>query len=51
MEEIGKTSRPSRYDLKQIPYVYTVEVRLRIPPKPNSVHVVYIIEFRLWDFP
>ena len=25
----GKTTRPFRYDLNQIPYVYTVEVRNR----------------------
>ena len=26
MKKVGKTSRPFRYDLNQIPYVYTVEV-------------------------
>ena len=26
MKKIGKTTRPFRYDLKQIPYNYTVEV-------------------------
>ena len=29
MEKVGKTSRPSRYDLNQTPYDYTVEVRNR----------------------
>ena len=29
MEEIRKTTRPFRYDLNQIPYDYTVEVRNR----------------------
>ena len=29
MKKIGKTSRPFRYDLNQIPYNYTVEVRNR----------------------
>ena len=29
MKKIGKTSRPFRYDLNQIPYYYTVEVRNR----------------------
>ena len=29
MKKIGKTSRPFRYDLNQIPYDYTVEVRNR----------------------
>ena len=27
MKKVGKTTRPLRYDLNQIPYVYTVEVR------------------------
>ena len=27
MKKVGKTTRPFRYDLNQIPYVYTVEVR------------------------
>ena len=26
MEKVGKTTRPFRYDLNQIPYNYTVEV-------------------------
>ena len=29
MKKIEKTTRPFRYDLKQIPYDYTVEVRNR----------------------
>ena len=29
LEKVGKTSRPFRYDLNQIPYDYTVEVRNR----------------------
>ena len=29
LKKIGKTARPFRYDLKQIPYDYTVEVRNR----------------------
>ena len=29
MKKIGKTSRPFRYDLNQIPYDYTAEVRNR----------------------
>ena len=29
MKKIGKTTRPLRYDLNQIPYDYTVEVRNR----------------------
>ena len=26
MKKVGKTTRPTRYDLNQIPYDYTVEV-------------------------
>ena len=29
MKKVGKTTRPFRYDLNQIPYDYTVEVRDR----------------------
>ena len=29
MKKVGKTTRPIRYDLNQIPYDYTVEVRHR----------------------
>ena len=29
MKKVGKTSRPFRYDLNQIPYDYTVEVTNR----------------------
>ena len=29
MKKVGKTTRPFRYDLNQIPYDYTVEVRKR----------------------
>ena len=29
MKKVGKTTRPFRYDLKQITYDYTVEVRNR----------------------
>ena len=28
-KKVGKTTRPFRYDLNQIPYDYTVEVRNR----------------------
>ena len=30
MKKVGKTTRPSRYDLNQIPYNYTVEVTDRV---------------------
>ena len=29
LKKVGKTTRPSRYDLNQIPYDYTMEVRNR----------------------
>ena len=29
MKKVGETTRPFRYDLNQIPYDYTVEVRNR----------------------
>ena len=29
MKKVGKTTRPFRYDLNQIPYEYTVEVMNR----------------------
>ena len=29
LQKVGKTTRPFRYDLNQIPYIYTVEVRNR----------------------
>ena len=29
MKKVGKTTRPFKYDLNQIPYYYTVEVRNR----------------------
>ena len=29
MKKVGKTTRPFRYDLKKIPYDYTVEVTSR----------------------
>ena len=29
MKKVGKTTRPFRYDLNQIPYDYTVELRNR----------------------
>ena len=30
MKKVGKTTRPFRYDLNQIPYDYTVEVVNRV---------------------
>ena len=33
LKKVGKTTRPFRYDLNQIPYDYTVEVRNRFKGK------------------
>ena len=33
MKKVGKTTRPFRYDLNQIPYDYTVEVTNRFKGK------------------
>ena len=30
LKKVGKTTRPFRYDLNQIPYDYTVKVRNRV---------------------
>ena len=30
LKKVGKTTRPFRYDLNQIPYDFTVEVRSRV---------------------
>ena len=35
-KKVGKTTRPFRYDLNQIPYDYTVEVRNRFKAFPDS---------------
>ena len=34
MKEVGKTTRPFRYDLNQIPYDYRVEVTYRFKALP-----------------
>ena len=38
MKKVGKTNRPFRYDLNQIPYDYTVEVT-------NKFKVLDLIEY------
>ena len=37
LKKVGKTTRPFRYDLNQIPYDYTVEVRNRFKGLDLSV--------------
>ena len=45
MEKIGKTTRPFRYDLNQIPYAYTVEVRNRF----KGLDLVDRVSDELWN--
>ena len=44
MKKVGKTTRPFRYDLNQIPYDYTVEVTKR----SNAVDLVGRMPEELW---
>ena len=52
LNKVGKTTRPFRYDLTQIPYDYTVEVRNRFKrldlidrvPDELRMEVHYIIQ-------
>ena len=44
MKKVGKTTRPFRYDLNQIPYNYTVEVRNRF----EGLHLIDRVPDELW---
>ena len=44
MKKVGKTTRPFRYDLNQIPYDYTVEVTNRF----KGLDLVDIVPDELW---
>ena len=44
MKEVGKTARPFRYDLNQIPYDYIVEVRNRF----KGLDIIDIVPDELW---
>ena len=44
MEKVGKTTRPFRYDLNQIPYDYTVEVTNRF----KGLDLIYRVPDVLW---
>ena len=44
MKKVGKTTRPFRYDLNQIPYDYTVEVRNRF----KELDLIYRVPDELW---
>ena len=39
LKKVGKTARPFRHDLNQIPYDYTVEVRIRFRSYLNGLAV------------
>ena len=43
-KKVGKTTRPFRYDLNQIPYDYTVEVRNRF----KGLHLIDRVPDELW---
>ena len=45
LKKVGKTTRPLRYDLNQIPYDYTVEVRNRF--KGLDLIVRVLMNYRL----
>ena len=44
LKKVGKTTRPFRYDLNQIPYVYTVEVRNRF----KGIDLIHRVPDELW---
>ena len=44
MKKVGKTSRPFRYDLNQIPYGYTMEVRNRL----KGLDLIDRVPDKLW---
>ena len=46
LKKVGKTTRPFRYDLNQIPYDYTVEVRNRF----MGLDLIDRVPDELWRF-
>ena len=44
MKKVGKTTRPFRYNLNQIPYYYTVKVRNRF----KGLHLIDRVPDKLW---
>ena len=44
MKKVGKTTRPFRYDLNQIPYDYTVEMRNRF----QGLDLINRVPDQLW---
>ena len=45
LKKVGKTTRPFRYDLNQIPYDYTVEVRNRF----MGLDLIDRVPDKLWN--
>ena len=45
LKKVGKTTRPFRYDLNQIPYDYTVEVRNRF----RGLDLIDRVPDELWN--
>ena len=45
LKKVGKTARPFRYDLNQIPYDYTVEVRNRL----KGLDLIDRVPDELWN--
>ena len=45
LKKVGKTTRPFRYDLSQIPYDYTVEVRNRF----KGIDLIDRVPDELWN--
>ena len=45
MKKVGKTARPFRYDLNEIPYDYTVEVRNRF----KGLDLIDRVPDELWN--
>ena len=45
LKKVGKTTRPLSYDLNQIPYDYTVEVRNRF----KGLDLIDIVPEELWN--
>ena len=46
LKKVGKTTRPSRYDLNEIPYNYTAEVRNRF----KGLDLIDRVPEELWTF-
>ena len=46
MKKVGKTTRPFRYDLNQIPYNYTVEVANKF----KGLYLIDRVPEELWTF-